>query len=251
MQSPSHSSSHPATSQPSFLIPDLNHPAFEHLLTSQGALLFDFDGVIVDSEPLHYRTLAKACEDINLSLHSQEHGFFDEQSYVGFADRDAYALLCARTKRTPDPAEFEALSQRKWAITQNEIREGRLHAYEATIAIIHHLHGKVPLAICSGARRREILYILDHLGLTDRFVGVVSADDVKDSKPAPESYLKGAAMVGKDPATCLAIEDSDKGVRAAKAAGVATLAVGHSMGPERLTLANWFIKSTATLLVSK
>jgi len=228
--------------------PDLHHPAFQHLLNSHGALLFDFDGVIVDSEPLHYRTLTKAAESIDLSFHSDEHGFFDEQAYVGFADRDAYALLCARNKRNPDLAEFEALSQRKWAITQTEIREGRLHAYLATLTIIHHLHGKVPLAICSGARRREILYILDHLGIADLFVGVVSADDVKNSKPAPESYLKGAALVGKEPANCVAIEDSDKGVSAAKAAGVRTLAVGHSMGPERLVLADWFAESTASLL---
>jgi len=207
------------------------------------ALLFDFDGVIVDSEPMHERALHAAAASLNLHFTHE----MCMARYIGCADRDAYALICEDNRREPTAAEFEELSRRKWALAKEAILRNEAPAYPGTLNLIHEAHGRVPLAICSGARGREIDFILTQLRIRDSFLAVVSADDVRHSKPHPQSYLQGAALLRVDPTSCIAIEDTARGVASAKAAGTRVIAVGHTLPREQLREADRFVENSGEL----
>lgn len=213
-------------------------------MNERWALILDFDGVIVDSEPMHEAGLRAGFERVGMTLSPQT----NQQRLVGFADRDAYKAVCADFGRTPSDEEFAAISRDKWMFAQEAFAQGRVPAFPGTLRLIEEAtRAGVPLAICSGARRREIEHITRELGIAAYMRHIVSADDVTHSKPNPEPYLRTVAALGIAANRCVTIEDTDKGVAAAKAAGVKAVAVGHTLPPARLTHADRFIASSADI----
>ncbi|MFO0860457.1 MAG: HAD family phosphatase [Phycisphaerales bacterium] len=187
------------------------------------AIIFDFDGVIVNSEPLHEEALLRCAQERGMSFTHEQY----MTRLIGLADRDCLPLLFELNGRRVTPEEHRAFFAQKKRMVHDMIVGGRAEVFPGTLRIIR--EATVPLAVCSGAIRSEIDLVLRTLKMVNRFRAIVSADDVRHSKPHPEGYEKAAASVGFDPGACVAIEDTPTGSRAALAAGLRVIAVGHSL----------------------
>jgi len=208
------------------------------------AVIFDFDGVIVDTEPIHYQAFQEVLNPLGI--------FFSWENYVnrymGFDDRDAFNEAF---KNTIPVNRLKELIQQKALCFISIIQKG-IKAYPGAVELIQTLHKKrVPLAISSGALRTDIDPILEILGITDCFDVIVTADDVSKSKPDPECYklahkkLEGVWDRQFPPLAVVAIEDTPAGIIAAKDAGLSVIAVSNSYPPDNLNYAD---KIVATLL---
>ncbi len=214
------------------------------------AVIFDFDGVIVDTEPLHYAAFQRALEPLGLHFTWQEY----VEIYIGFDDRDAFRHAFSSKGKILGTDELHALIGQKAAFFQEVIRSD-VPAYPGVLDLIFHLRDhKTPLAICSGALREDIDPILAMLGISNCFDVIVTADDVAASKPDPECYqlaFQRLLAVHNNSFTkeaTIAIEDTPAGISAAKAAGLLVCAVTNSYPASRLGQATAVIDSLAALL---
>src|ERR1035437_8196397 len=149
------------------------------------AVIFDFDGVIVDTEPIHYAAFQQTLEPLGLHFSWQEY----IEIYIGFDDRDAFRHAFSSKGKILNQDELHRLIEHK-ATLFNDIIQSGVSAYPGVLDLIFHLNeNKIPLAICSGALRSDIDPILDMLGIANYFEVIVTADDVAASKPDPECYL--------------------------------------------------------------
>ncbi len=196
------------------------------------AVIFDFDGVIVDTEPLHYQAFQKVLKQFGLSFSWQEY----VDIYMGFDDRDAFIEAFTAKGKTVAPSELHDLIDRKARCFQHIIRDDGVTAYPGVVDLITKLHHeRVPLAISSGALRSDITPILETLHIGDCFDIIVTADDVAKSKPDPACYrlaFEKLSARNRSPAISLsrtiAIEDTPAGITSAKAAGLQVVAVTNS-----------------------
>ena len=214
------------------------------------AVIFDFDGVIVDTEPLHYAAFQQTLEPLGMHFTWPEY----VETYIGFDDRDAfkYAFASIGTKLGHDA--LQSLIEQKAAFFQEIIRSD-VSAYPGVLDMIFHLREHhIPLAICSGALRSDIDPILTMLGISDCFDVIVTADDVEVSKPDPACYelafqkLSFAHQHSFTKETAIAIEDTPAGITAACAAGLKVCAVTNSYPAARLNQAILIIESLASLV---
>lgn len=214
------------------------------------AVIFDFDGVIVDTEPLHYAAFQRILEPFGLHFTWQEY----VETYIGFDDRDAFRHAFSAKNMLLTQDTLHRLINQKASVF-NEVISSGVTAYPGVIELIHHLHtSRTPLAICSGALRSDIDPILAMLGISDYFDIIVTADDVAASKPDPECYelafrklLTAHGNTFSKNAT-IAIEDTPAGIAAAKAAGLLVCAVTNSYPAARLDQATCVTDSLVSLL---
>jgi HAD superfamily hydrolase (TIGR01509 family) len=199
------------------------------------AVIFDFDGVLVDSEPAHYRAFQAVLGPLGLGYDWDTY----LAHYMGFDDRDGFReALRAAGRPVPEGEDLEALIRAKTEAFEAEMRAG-LTPIPGAAACVHRLAG-YPRAVCSGALRSEIEPTLAALGIEEAMLTVVAADDVARSKPDPESYDLARRRLGEavgrdlDPAACVAIEDTPTGVASARSAGlcVVGLALDGGAGPD-------------------
>jgi len=217
------------------------------------AVIFDFDGVIVDSEPLHYKAFQEVLEPLGIGFPWQEY----VDTYMGFDDRDAFLEAFRAHGKDLDDRRLKQLVASKSAIFLDIVRNG-VRAYPGTVSLIRSLNASgLPLAISSGALRSDILPILDILGITRCFPHVISADDVRKSKPDPECYSlafrrlrQTHSLLVSTPDRCLAIEDTPAGIRSAKLAGLNVLAVTNSYSGKQLTEADYLTDSLENVRIS-
>ncbi len=195
------------------------------------AIVFDFDGVIVDSEPLHAEALADACSPHNVP--------FDGPRFVGWSDSDALRHAFAEQHiPLPDALLTHLLSAKHRALLAS-LSAGRITPYPGVITLLHTLASlRAPLALCTAAMRLEIDPALASLGLTHLFHTIVTREDTRRTKPHPDPYLHAARSLGVSPARCIAVEDSPHGVASAKDAGFVVYAVEHTTPHERLVRAD-------------
>lgn len=201
------------------------------------AVIFDFDGIIVDTEPLHYRAFQAILDPMGLGYPWEEYVGL----YMGFDDRDAFREAYRVHGRTLGDHELESLIDRKAAAFQ-EIIAGGVAPYPGVVELITAISGNLPLALCSGALRCDILPILTGLGLSKAFDVMVTAEEVTASKPDPASYALAVERLaaafadrGILPGHCIAIEDTPAGITSASGAGIPVIAVTNSYPAERLT----------------
>lgn len=214
------------------------------------AVIFDFDGVIVDTEPLHYRAFQEVLKPLGLGYGWEEY----LATYIGFDDRDAFRTVFASAGQTMDGHRLADLIALK-AHAFNRIIAGGVVPYQGVVELIRDVKENVPAALCSGALRCDIDPILEQLSLAGVFDAIVTADDVPASKPDPASYLLTVrrlaeafpATVRLDSASMLAIEDTPAGIASARGAGLKVLAVTNSYPAEKLTAASSIVDSLATL----
>jgi len=216
------------------------------------AVIFDFDGVIVDTEPLHYAAFQRLLEPMDLGFSWDEY----VETYMGFDDRDAFLEAFQSRGRELAVGELQRLIDRKAQIFQEIIRAG-ITPYPGVVELIRLIRGRsLPLAISSGALRSDITPILDTLGIADCFDIIVTAEDVAKSKPDPECYRLAHTLLNKARSLSItadrvmAIEDTPAGISAAKCAGLQVVAVTNSYPADHLTGADCIVDtlSPASLL---
>jgi len=191
-------------------------------------IVFDFDGVIADSETLHFKGYREVLATQGVVLTQQEY----LSQYLGYDDLGAFEAIAGDRRLSWTAEQVESLVARKALVLERLERDQSL-LFPGAAAAIERLSHACPLAIASGALRAEILRVLDRAQLTGHFVAIVAAEDVSASKPAPEPYLKAIrhlAGTGVMPvaAEYVAIEDSRWGLESARAAGLRTVAVTHT-----------------------
>jgi len=210
------------------------------------AVLFDFDGILVDSEPMHHRAFTEVLDPLGMGFPWKEY----VEIYMGFDDRDAFREAFRAKGIALDEANLAKLVAAKSEAFLRGLRDG-VTAYPGAVPMIESLHAAGrPLALCSGALRSDIDPILTKLGVARRFDVIVSADDVRRSKPDPESYaLAFRRLSGTNPTSLtvpgksIAVEDTPAGIRSAKGAGLRVLAVTNSYGAGELADADWIVES--------
>ncbi|HEX7008643.1 MAG TPA: HAD family phosphatase [Phycisphaeraceae bacterium] len=214
------------------------------------AIVFDFDGVLVDSEPLHYRAFLEVGRgELGLSFDYEE--YLDR--LVGYDDRDAFRLLLTQAGQQHGQAELEArvaqLCQQKQQAFEQQVGLG-VTAISGALELVDEAAAAMPIAIASGATVRDIELVLGGLGRRDRFQVIVAADHVRRSKPDPESYALAVEQLAQrhkslelSPADCLAIEDTAAGIASARGAGLMTLGLATTGPADRLHNAHRVIPS--------
>jgi HAD superfamily hydrolase (TIGR01509 family) len=208
------------------------------------ALVFDFDGIITDTEPVHMEAWQGVLEPLGLFVEAEEF----KSEYVGFNDRDFLDALGKNHKHHFEDIERAKLIEQKTVATIS-LLEKEIPVLPGVHDFINSVKDKYLLAICSGANRSEIEFILRHLKWNDLFKPIIASDSVGKGKPDPEGYIRAfegisdrasGVVLSED---VIAIEDSPKGIAAAKAAGLKCLAVSNSFNSEILTQADWIVES--------
>lgn len=206
---------------------------------SPDAVIFDFDGVIADTEPLHYRSFCAVAGRDDLACSWEVY----VQEFIGFDDRDLFREAYARKGRTLSAAELAEKIQAKAEAFIRLLEDG-VEAYDGIPDVIYAMGADRPVALCSGALRSDIDAVLEKLGLSDIFEVRVTADDVTASKPDPACYRmvveRLSTRTGRTllPENCVAIEDSPTGIQAAKDAGLHVWAVTHTHPREEVAQAD-------------
>jgi beta-phosphoglucomutase len=211
------------------------------------AVIFDFDGIIVDSEPLHYQAFQRLLEPLGAGYSWKEY----VDCYMGFDDREAFSEACRANGLTLDDGRLSNLIAAKAVVFQEVIAQG-ISPYPGVVALIRSLAGTVPLALCSGALRSDIEPVLRQLSLTAAFDCIVTAEEVLASKPDPASYVLALKRLQEafpekiiTPADAVAIEDTPAGISSALGAGLHVLAVTNSYPAEKLGSASKVVSSLA------
>ena len=182
---------------------------------SFGAYLFDCDGTIADSMPLHYLAWKQALGEWNCE--------FDEELFYAWGGMPVAEIISTLSARNGLSMPVETVSRRKESLYYELLPQ--LKVVPEVMEHIEDGHGRIPFAVVSGSTRESVTASLESLHLLDRFNTLVCAGDYKESKPDPEGFLLAAARLGVAPETCLVFEDTEMGIQAAKAAGMASVKV--------------------------
>ncbi|HEY1925500.1 MAG TPA: HAD-IA family hydrolase [Candidatus Acidoferrum sp.] len=180
-----------------------------------GAYLFDCDGTIADSMPLHHIAWKQALADWNCD--------FDEKLFYAWGGMPIAEIISTLNKQHNLNMVVETVCERK----ENAYYE-LLPQLKAVPEVVEHIaaqHGRIPLAVVSGSTRESVVASLTALQLLDKFNVLVCAGDYKKGKPDPEAFLLAAEKLGVKPADCLVFEDTEMGIQAATAAGMASVRI--------------------------
>jgi HAD superfamily hydrolase (TIGR01509 family) len=179
------------------------------------AYLFDCDGTIADSMPLHYIAWKKALAEWNCT--------FDEQLFYSWGGTPVAEIVSMLNERQGLNMPVEGLSSRKEQLYMELLPQ--LKAIPEVVEHIDAQHGHIPFAVVSGSTRDSVTASLRSLQLLDKFDTLICAGDYRKSKPDPEAFLLGATKLGVAPEACLVFEDTDMGIQAATSAGMASVKV--------------------------
>jgi HAD superfamily hydrolase (TIGR01509 family) len=217
------------------------------------AILFDFNGVLVDDEPIHFALFQRVLGEEAVELTREEY----YRDYLALDDRACFTAALSAAGKPPDAMRLARLITRKATYYRDWIRrEGHPFFPGAAELIAATLGAGHEMGLVSGALRQEIEDALDQLEVRARFKVVISAEDVEHSKPHPEGYRKAlAALNGQPPLPqrlyhpheVLAIEDTPGGLTAAAQAGLRTLAVAHTYPAEQLRDAEHVLPTLAEI----
>ena len=216
------------------------------------AVIFDFDGVITDSEVLHLRAFNQSLVPYGVEISTKDY----YTNYLGFSDFDCYKALTDNGLLNIDEQQIGGIIKEKSKIFEELTKtEGR------TIEGVHEFlqmleENKVPMAICSGSLLVEIEVVLEESRLRHFFAEIVSAEQVKKGKPHPEGFLLALQKLNKNcqppiaANECIVIEDSHWGLQAGKAAGMHTIAVTNSYEAGQLTIAEKIVTHLNELTIN-
>lgn len=200
------------------------------------AILFDFDGVLVNSEMIHFRAFQRVGKDAGIEI--TEDQYFNEA--IGFDDRGAWKQIARAHNITLTPATLLQLMAYKSQVMRELLEAKSYSAITGVPALVRSLWRNYPLAIVSGALREEIEVMLEGIGLRDCFRVIIAAEDVSQGKPDPEGYLNAceelSRLVGKaiKPANALIFEDAPRVIEQARLAGFQTVGVPTAYGHDEL-----------------
>ncbi len=217
------------------------------------AVIFDFDGVIADSEPLHLRAYQSVLQAEGIELDKENY----YARYLGYDDAGLFEALARDRGIAVNRGTID-----RWIASKSRIIEEMLSdhpvVFPGAAACIKMFSERVPLAIASGALEPEIVMVLEHAGLRNCFEAIASASDGVRGKPAPDLYHLAIAKLRErtkgqtpfTPASCIAIEDSHWGLEAARKAGLRCVAVTHTYPASELGQADLIIDQLSDLTLS-
>jgi beta-phosphoglucomutase len=196
------------------------------------AIIFDFDGVIANSEPLHFQAYRDVLADYAFVL--TERAYYDR--YLGFDDVGAFEAIARDNGLSIGPADVRELVARK-AVRLEALERDTSVLFPGAADAVRRASAALPIAIASGALGAEIGRVLSRERLAGCFAAIVAAEDAPRSKPAPDPYLRALTLLRTAIGTptlharhCVAIEDSRWGLASARAAGMRTVAVTNTYG---------------------
>lgn len=213
------------------------------------ALLFDFNGVLVDDEPIHYQLFAQVLAEEGLELSEPDY----YEHYLGFDDRGCFRAVLERAGQGAGAPRLMRLIARKASYYQERIRREGYPLFPGALELVRGVaEQSLMLGLVSGALREEVEGALRQMGVRQRFKVLVTAEDVERGKPDPEGYLK--ALEGLNalpplperllhPHEVVVLEDSPAGLQAAAEAGLRTVAVAHTYPAEELSAAEVIVET--------
>ena len=211
---------------------------------SLSAIVFDFDGVIANSEPLHFLAFRDELAAHGVALSEADY----YATYLGYDDAGAFRAMGAANGSSWDAARIAAMVASK-ARRMEELERDVSVLFPGAADAIRRAAAAVPIAIASGALSAEIRRTLDREQLTHHFTAIVGADHTEASKPAPDPYLRALDLLSSSARAplraneCVALEDSRWGLVSARAAGLRTIGVAQTYPASSLTDADLVICS--------
>jgi HAD superfamily hydrolase (TIGR01509 family) len=193
-----------------------------------GAYLFDCDGTIVDSMPLHYIAWKEALGEWNCD--------FDEEMFYAWGGKPPVQIIADLNKQNGLEMPIATLAERKENLYYDQLPH--LKPVPEVLEIIQAQQGLIPFAVVSGSTRESIIKSLTVVGLLDRFPVIVGSEDYARSKPAPDVFLAGASRLRVAPEKCLVFEDAPIGIEGAIAAGMATVRIPNPLERRELERRN-------------
>lgn len=200
------------------------------------AILFDFDGVLVNSEMIHFLAFERAGKDAGITITQEQ--YFREA--IGFDDRGVWKQIAKLHNITLDPATLLSLMAYKAQVLKELIQQKSYSALPGVPSLVRGLWRHYPLAIVSGALREEIELMCDGIGLRDCFRVIVAAEDVSHGKPNPEGYLQACEELSRihgkaiKPGNALIFEDAPRVIEQARKTGFQTVGVPTAYGHDDL-----------------
>jgi HAD superfamily hydrolase (TIGR01509 family) len=199
------------------------------------ATLFDFDGVLVDSEPVHLEAFRDVVRPLGITITDEDYA----EHYLGLDDFGAFREMLSRAKHTVSGERLRQLVEQKNPAFMKRFAS-QVRVFDGAVDIVRRRAKLGPVAIVSGALRNEVDFGLEKMGVTDDVALIVAAEACKACKPDPEGYLLAMRSLkarGTVPARVVVVEDSIAGVQAGKAAGLRVVAVAHSYSADALARA--------------
>ena len=214
------------------------------------AIVFDFDGVIADSEPLHLRAFQHTLADIGVTLSAEDY----YGRYLGYDDVGVFVALARDRGVGLTDQQVSSLVEKKGSHIQELLRAGEV-LFPGAADFIRQAAAAVPIAIASGAQRHEIEEILEATQLRSYFAAIGAAGDTPQGKPSPQPYARAFELLertaeGLQTTRCVAIEDSRWGLESARGAGLRSVAVTNSYPAVELPGAELIVEGLNTLTIS-
>ncbi len=215
------------------------------------AVIFDFDGVITDSEALHLRAFNQVLARYDIEI--KEEVYYKE--YLGFTDLDCFEIVVRQGGLGLDSEQIKNLIKQKNKIFK-ELATSEATIFDGAPEFLQMLRDNgIPMAICSGAVLEEIALILEQSGLGPFFEEIVAGDQVTKGKPDPEGFLMALEKLNKgnqNPIAaneCVVIEDSHWGLEAGNAAGMHTVRITNTYNPGQLSMAEKIVERFSELTI--
>ncbi|MEX2607113.1 MAG: HAD family phosphatase [Kiritimatiellia bacterium] len=185
------------------------------------ACIFDFDGILADTEELHFQSFQKVLEPMGAGFDWDRY----VKDYIAFDSSQVFAAALKAAGIEDTPVSLSGLIDQKVTAFADLLRAANVPPLPGALEAVRFAHQRGPLALCTGAERKDVTPLLEAFGIIDLFQTIVTADDVSISKPDPECYTLAASLLHTPPGECLAIEDTPGGLHAARGAGCQTLGV--------------------------
>ena len=211
-------------------------------------IIFDFNGVIIDDEPIHMGLIQDLVKPDGITITKEQ--YYD--NYLAYDDLHCFQQIYKDAHKSLKSEQLNKLVAKKASQYEEAIKD-RLILFPKAVEVVKSFYNLFPLAIASGALRSEIEIVLKKSGLLDCFSVIISADDTTCGKPHPEPYLLALEALNKTleiplkAEECLVIEDAINGIEAAQKAGMKCIAVAHSYHAEALKKADLVIKNIEEL----
>ena len=202
------------------------------------AVIFDMDGVLVDSMPYHADAWVSVFKDVGINISREEIYNIEGSNHIGIIN-----LVFKKAGLTPEPADFLKLAQKKQEIF-SKINKARV--FDGIYECINSLRNRCLLGVASGSDRVVVIELIERF-FPETFAAIVTGNDVKEGKPNPEPYLKAVEMLKVNKNECIVIENAPLGVESAKNAGLYCIAIPTYVKPELLKDADVVLANHAML----
>ena len=209
------------------------------------AFIFDMDGVIIDTEPVH--------NEIDRGILAKDNIFVTDEEFRKFTGMASTAVFDIFIKQYNLPHNAQQMSQDQMTTLKEYIVKHQMKPIDGIVPLIKNLHkAGIPMAIASSSRPDVIKFVADFFNITDYFKVLISGEDLPHSKPAPDIYLQTAQKLNVAPADCVVLEDSINGTIAAKSAGMYCIGFANpNSGNQDLSRADIIVNKITDIDISK